>query len=244
MAFTVQQICEAALRKIRVLRANQQFIAPSPEYQTCLDALNRIVDTLSGTPSFIYQVLRETFPLTGAASYTMGAGGNLNTVRPTKIRSGTTIQSQGTLPIDIVSPEDFESIIDRTVTGSFIDKLCCDYGFPLATLQVWPAVNGGNIALWSYKPLTAFVALTDTVNYPPAYTDMLVFMLALSVAPEFPGSVLDQTVPAEITAAQRAVASMNAVTVGTPLPPIPRQTGQVPPMETDNEQSKPQLQQR
>jgi len=239
MAFTVQNICDEALRLIGVLRANASFSNAGLEYQTCIDALNQVVDSFSADGLTIYQMVRETFTLTGATSYTIGAGATFNTVRPEKIRAASTITGGGSsMPCKIVSAEKFSTIIDRTVTGQFVDFLCCDYDFPLSNLYVWPAPGAGTLELWSYKPLSSFVYLTDAVSFPPGYLEALKYNLAVAIFPEFPGARLDPTIPLKADRSKQRLGALNAVTIGMPAAPLSPVAMQQPLTEVDVEKGK------
>jgi len=218
MAFTVQNIADEALQLIGILVPGRG--ANPAEYQAVLDALNQIVDAFSADGLTIYQMVREVFVLTGMPSYTIGASATFNTTRPEKIRAAAVISTNGSMPCQVVSAEKFSSIIDRSATGAFADFVCCDYDFPISTIYLWPAPASGSLELWSYKPLTGFVALTDTVNFPPGYLECLKFNLAVVIAPMFPGARLAQTIPAKAQMAKASLGALNAVTIGNPAPPM------------------------
>ena len=249
MAFTVQNICDEALRLIKVLRANQSFatqvqggntVPGSQEYQICLDALNQVIDGFSVDGATIYQTVHETFNLTGAASYTWGPGGAITSSRPEKIRAASVVTTDGSMPVQIVSPERFETIIDRTVTGNYADYLVCDYAYPQVNITLWPAAaNGGTLNLWSYKALTGVVYLSDAINFPPGYLETLKFNLAVVLAGEFSGAVLDQQVFQKAEASKARLAQLNAVTIGAPEAPLRPVPLQQPLQEIDLEQGKP-----
>ena len=246
---SVQNICDEALRLIHVLAPNSAFattqqggntVPASQDYQICLDALNAIIDGFSVDGATIYQTVNETFSLTGAASYTWGTGGNITTPRPEKIRAASVSTTDGSMPVEVVTPERFETIIDRTVTGSYADYLVCDYGYPQATIMLWPAAaNGGTLNLWSYKPLAGVVYLSDVIAFPPGYLETLKFNLAVVLASEFPGAILDQWVGQKAEATNARLAQLNAVTIGAPAAPLRPVPLQQPLQEIDLEQGKP-----
>ena len=237
MSFTVQNLCDEALRLIHVLRANASFatqvqggntVPACQEYQIALDALNQVIDGFSVDGATVYQVVHETFALTGAASYTWGSGGVINTARPEKIRAAAVIQATASMRIAIVSPEKFETIVDADRAGNFADMLVCDYGNPLATISLWPIVTSGTLDLWSIKPLTAVVHLSDAVSFPPGYLETLKLNLAVMLASEFPTARLDQWVMQKADATKARLAALNMVTIGEPMPPLPPMPTELP----------------
>ena len=248
MSFTVQNICDEALRLIHVLRANTSFttsvqggnIVPAcQEYQIALDALNMVIDGFSVSGATIYQVVHETSTLTGTASYTWGPGGHITSSRPEKIRAAAVIQADASMRIAIVSPEKFETIIDRTRTGNYADMLVCDYANPQATISLWPIVASGTLDLWSIKPLVGVVYLSDAITFPPGYLETLKFNLAVALASELVGATLDQWVVQKAMDSKAQLAALNAVTIGAPMPPLPPLPVQVQAAETQIDQNSP-----
>ena len=250
MSFTVQNLCDEALRLIHVLRANASFatqvqggntVPACQEYQIALDALNQVIDGFSVDGATVYQVVHETFALTGAASYTWGLGGVINTARPEKIRAAAVIQSTtASMRVAIVTPEKFETIIDISRAGKFADMLVCDYANPLATISLWPIVATGTLDLWSIKPLTAVVYLSDAISFPPGYLETLKLNLAVMLASEFPTGRLDQWVFQKAGDCKARLAALNMVTIGEPMPPLPPLPIQQPVAGSDIAQGSPQ----
>ena len=238
---TAQNIIEEALRLIHVLRPNATFTGGGQEYPISLDALNQVIDGFSVDGATIYQEVREQFPLNGSPSYTMGTGGTFNTTRPIKLRAAGVTATDGSKPAEICQSERFERILDRSVTGAFIDLLTCDYASPIATIYVWPAPATGTLELWSYKPLTQFAALTDTVTFPPGYLATLKYNLAVALVSEFPGAVLDQWVMQKAIETRAALAALNMQTIGAPTPPLGTPIAQTPLRELGVEQPLPAI---
>ena len=108
---------------------------------------------------------------------------------------------------------------------------------PGATITLWPAANtGGTLNLWSYKPLTGVVYLSDPIVFPPGYLEVLKFNLAVSLASEFPMAVLDPWVGQKAMETKARLAQLNAVTIGAPNAPLRPVPLQQPLQETDLEQ--------
>jgi len=214
----VQDYIEQAARRIGILQAGRSLA--TGEYTNCLNLANQLLSAFSIEGLTIYQIKKETFSLTGAASYTIGSTGTFNTSRPEKIRAAAVVTGSVSMPCQIVSAEKFATIIDRGVTGAFADWLACDYQFPLATIFLWPAPAAGSLDLWSVKPLAAFSAISDTVSFPPGYEDAFSFNLAVNMASEFAGAHLDQAVVAKAHEAKQALAAINGVSLGQPMAPI------------------------
>jgi len=231
---TVQDLIEAAARECGVITFGQAL--NTVEYANCILSLNALLGQFSVEGLTVYFVVRDAFALTGAASYTFGVGGTFNTARPEKIRGAAVINSGGSMPADVVGPERWSHILDRTVTGAFADMLTCDYAFPLANVYLWPNPTAGTLELFSVKPMAQVAALTDVVVYPPGYERALKFNLAVAIAPELAGSKLSDVTVSEAKESKAALAGINAMALGAPVPPAGNRP-QNPPQNEDIEQA-------
>lgn len=209
---TVQELLNGAGRLIGELRADRSFGVT--ESAQLLQALNNMLGTWSASGEGIHQTTRELLTLTGAASYTVGPTGTLNTTRPVKILAAATVATTGaTKDARIVNATEWAAAVwDEGETGTFADLVHADYGNPLITLRVSPKPASGSLALYSLKPLTAFAALGDTVTMPEGYADTLQYAFAVQIAPTF-GTQASDTVVAVATAGRAAIAVANQ---GTP----------------------------
>lgn len=216
MPVTVQQFVNSALRLIGVIDSGE---TPSTaESDDAFAALNQLLANWSAAGVPVYQVSRDVLPLTGAASYTIGAGGTIPTARPVKIKSAQVASGGVTFPVQVVTSEIWTRVKDQTRTGKFADELYYDGGYPLGTIALWPnPPTGSSLELYSLKPLTAFGSLTETVNLPPGYEHALRFALAQALAPEY-GAVLSPELQTGAAEAKTAIATLNTQVLGPPLP--------------------------
>jgi hypothetical protein len=209
---TVQQLVNAALRTLGVIASGE---SPSTEESNDgLTALNGIIESWSALGMPIYQVTRETFSLTGAASYTIGTGQTWNTTRPQRIKSAAVVQSSVEQSVRVVSAEEWAGIVDQGRTGKFADVLYWDSAYPIGTMYLWPApTTGGSLLLYSYKPLATFAALTDSVTLPPGYERALRFALAADLASEY-GRTLTPESAAAAAESKAAITNLNQIVLG------------------------------
>ena len=165
----------------------------------------------------ITPLTRETFPLTGVVSYTIGTGGMFNTPRPVKIEAIAITSAGGSRhPARLAPIEEYDSTLDTTLAGLFAEICFCDGGFPLMTLNFYPKpASGGTVDIASYKPLPPFANLTDTVSLMPGYTDALRWALAIELAPEF-GRPVTQEMMALATNSKNRVTGLNQAVLGKP----------------------------
>jgi len=161
---------------------------------------------------------REAFDLTGAAVYTIGAGGDFDSERPSRIL-GADILAGSTVAkgLEIVTAERWAAYPRRGEGGKFAQVIYCDAGYPTATVRLGPNPGAGSLELYTLDPLTSFDSLTSSVDLPPlGYDRALVYNLALDLASEYgrdPGIVAG---PAEQS--RNAIANLNASVLGPPLP--------------------------
>jgi hypothetical protein len=214
---TVQDLIEASARECGALFAGRTLA--TGEYANSIIALNALLGQLSIEGLTVFSIVRDALTLTGATAYTIGTGATFNTARPEKIRSAAVIVSGGSMPCQVVSPEKFSEIIDRTVTGAFADFLCCDYAFPTANIYLWPAPASGTLELFSVKPLAAVANLSDTISFPPGYETAIKYNLAVVLATELPGAKLTDATLKLAETTKAAVGAMNAAALGAPGPP-------------------------
>jgi hypothetical protein len=149
----------------------------------------------------LYQVIRETFPLTASQNpYTIGYGGDWNTVRPTKIVDAYLTIQTGALPVDypmqIIGYDDYNAIRLKTLSTNFPSYLYYEPSFPLASCYIYPicAVGNETITLTSWKPLCLINDPTCYLELPPGYWEAIVFNLAIRIAEEYQFDIRTTTV--------------------------------------------------
>ena len=224
---TVQDLINASLREGRIIAPDE---GPSTAESTdCMLAANQLLDSFSAQAVPVYQMTREVFPLTGAASYMIGTGQVFNTARPTKIESALCVDSAGAIRrVDLATVEEWGSYTDKTRTGLFADLLWYDNGFPAATIWLAPKpVTGTSLELYSYKPLTQFASLAATVALPPGYERALIHALALEVWPQFRQGDPPPSLASLAADAKTAIFGLNQAILGSPstvsqgaMPPV------------------------
>jgi hypothetical protein len=215
---TAQQLIEGAMRLIDQLKPG--YSASATDLATSLDALNQMLAAWSAEGLMLYAIAEDSVAVTpGTTYYTWGTGGNINTARPVKIRSAYHKVGQISVPVRLISVEEWDQIVDRdSVTALTVDVIYADGGYPLLKVYPWPKAQGGTLFFHSLKPLTAFADLSTVVDLPPGYEHALRLNLALLLAPEFRRTV-EPSLPAHAMAAKATLAQINAQMLGMPLPP-------------------------
>lgn len=211
---TGQSIINDALTEFEAIAAGG---SPSASESTfCLRRLNALIDSFSAQALPIPSIARESFTLTGAASYTIGIGQTFNTARPIKLESAAVTATNGArVPVRLVDVEIWNALMDSTRTGLFADILYYDNAYPAAKIYLAPAPTGGSLELFSYKPLAQLAATTDTLSLPQGYERMLVLSLAVEVAGAF-GAQVTQTMIDKANDSKISVFGENRATIGSP----------------------------
>lgn len=178
-----RSIIEQAARMIHVLGRGQTLSAE--EAQDALTALNGFLGTFSAEAATIYNNTRETFTLTGVASYTIGTGGTFNTSSPISITAMYVTIGSTDYPVLPMTAEEYAAIPFKALVGT-PEKYYYENNNPLGRIFLYPAgVSGYVLNLWSAKALTSFAALTTDYTLPEGVENMLVWNLAIRLAPDY-----------------------------------------------------------
>lgn len=200
-SYSATDIGTRALRLLGVVDATQTPAAE--DIQTAFTALNDMIDDWATQRQTIYQVLRSVFPLTaGQATYTLGAGGDWDIVRPVWIERCSVIPENsgsgntGPMEIPIGPPLDiaeFQRIVIKTALSAFPQYLYWDRNWVngLSTVQVYPVPTSSTSAMVLYTPvaLTEFPDYATQFTFPPGYARAMRYNLAVELAPEYGLSV-------------------------------------------------------
>jgi len=208
---TAHTMIQSAMRKMQVLGVDRSPTAL--EAADGLYALNAMLDLWSIERLMVYQIQQTTHSwASGVASRTIGNGGDFNTGRPIKFEDGSFFRSSENLdyPVMVLPRQDFDSLADKTSSGSFPDYLFYDDAFPARTLYAWPILGeNATLHLNSWKALQQFTSLTSELSLPPGYQVAIETNLAVYWAPEF-GKAAADAVQNNGTA-RIAVTSKNAI---------------------------------
>lgn len=183
MATTVRNLIENALRKISVGGVGETV--SSEEAADALRELNSMLDNWSIEGGLIYNETIETFPLTGAASYTIGAGADFDTAKPYEITAMYVSQGSTDYPLENYDQKQYSLITNKTI-GGIPDIYYYNNNFPTATIFLYPVPsNVTSVTIYSNKPLGNFTSINDTVTLPKGYEEAIVYNLAIRLAPDY-----------------------------------------------------------
>jgi len=180
---TASAIIRRAMRLICALAASETPAAA--EQADALESLNAMLDAWRNESLSVYALRDETLTLTGAASYTIGTGGALNTTRPVKIEAAFQRVGDTDYPLRLASAIAWSELAEKSSTTSDVsDWLYFETSYPLGKLWLYPTPTAGVLHLTTWTPLAAFAA-ADEVALPPGYQDAITYHLAIRLAPEY-----------------------------------------------------------
>ena len=182
MSETAQTLINAALRSIGTYASGESPSAQ--ELADGLEALRFMLQSWSARNIRLYYTKQDTKVLTGAASYTIGAGGSIDTVRPASIRGAYVRDGAGSdHTLDIIDEARYRSISLKSI-GEIPEYLYYNPEYPLGVLYLYP-LGTGTLYLDSLKPLTDPTLVTDTISFPPEYNEAIKYNLAVRLSSEY-----------------------------------------------------------
>lgn len=184
MSITARQIIKKAMQKGGILIKSED--PADDEANDALDTLNILLDSISNDALNVYARTWETFTLTtGAPSYTIGIGGDFNTVRPMQIVDCYLKSGLIDYDMTIIPDEAYDSITYKTLTG-IPEFLNWDNAYPLAKIRLYPVPSTGyQLFLLSEKVVTNFPTLDTVMVLPNGWARFLIYSLAIELAPDY-----------------------------------------------------------
>ena len=209
---TARDLITRSLRLIHVLDSGESPTAD--EANDSLTALNDMLDSMSVPGLYIYAIKQDVVTWTaGQQSRTIGASGDFNITRPTRIEDSTFFTSAAgeDYPLKIIrSRSAYSGIIDKDTSTDFPEFLYYEPSYPLGNLFIWPVpFSTLSISLHSQEQLTQLSTLDPALSIPPGYKELLTAMLCARLAPEF-GVALPPEAQDIMRRASRAVRRANA----------------------------------
>jgi hypothetical protein len=156
--------------------------ASAAEASRALDLLNQMLALWAIDNVNVYAQQETSFSPTGALSYTVGTGANVNMTRPSRIDGAFWRLNGIDTPLTMLDTfEQYESISQKTQAGE------PEYAFYLpsyttGTLYLYPQPSTGTVHLLSNVALPTASVLADTITLPPEYILPIRSNLALLVA--------------------------------------------------------------
>lgn len=181
---TAANLIERSMRMLGQLASGST--PTTSEYADGLVAINGLLSTWNNEKLMCYALREESLTFTAAVSRTIGPTGNLVTTRPVEIDSAWVVDSNTSIPMKILTDEEYADIPDKTATAPYPLRVNYKASMPDGTIYFYPVPSAsGTMKLLTRTPLTAFAATSDTVTLPPGWEDALASNLAVVWSPEF-----------------------------------------------------------
>ena len=177
---TVLDLITLSLKKARVLGTGD--ILSDEDAQTSLDTFNLMLDSWSLDKLFVYVETLYPFTLTGAGSYTVGIGGDLNIDRPSKLVSAYAQINGVSYPMQILdNGEQYDNIRLKGLSQAWPACVWYQQSYPLGTLFFYP-LGASQCYLRFTTPLQQFPALNTPIALPAGYKKAIVDAGAVELA--------------------------------------------------------------
>lgn len=189
MGSVLNDVLKPALRKLGNFN-------PDPEEQAdALTAYNNMVSNISVDDGILpFHTRAETHTLVvGTASYTIGSGADINTVRPEEITGAYIRDASGyDHPVDVdMTLDEYNAIWDKD-RSQRPTRLLYLREHPNGRILFDSAPAAAETFTFdSLKQISELATVNTTLTIPPEYKDMFVFNLAVRLAPDY-GHELDK----------------------------------------------------
>lgn len=177
---TAQAIIEAAYRKNAIMTTS------ATQLNNGLTDLQNMLSSWSAEGLIVPSLVTENFTLiTGQMTYTIGSGGDMDTVRPNSIMNAYIRISDNDYPVDVrMTRSQWVQILNKTHEEQ-PRRLYYDSAYPLGKIRFdVEAKTTYDFWLVSEKPLTNPTALATTFSVPLEFNNAMIYNLAITLAPD------------------------------------------------------------
>lgn len=208
---TAYDVVRGALRLIGVVTPIEPPSAE--EADDALSVMNQMLASWASSRMSSASVPLTSFALTaGDGEYTIGDGGDIDTIQPTGLYRAHVTNGGLDYPVRLISLGEYQDIADKSSTGDIPEVMAIRPGYPLATLYLYPVPGTGNTLVMDKIAPMADLALGDEMPYPPVAIRAIRYNLAIELAPEYGAKV-----PTEIVAiADQSMQAWRRVNLQTP----------------------------
>jgi len=187
-------IINAALRKLAVLPSGGT--ASATQITDAAEALNVMLKgfMVDGMP--LWAIKEYTFStVANQSSYNIGNGQTLATPMPMKVVQGYRIENTGAsnIPLNIYTHYDFNLLPINATSGEPVNLFYQPFA-TFGTIRLWPVPADSNttVTIVYQRPFEDMVASTDDVDFPPYWTEAIIYGLAWRLSYEYGIPVMDR----------------------------------------------------
>jgi hypothetical protein len=176
-------LIRSSLRLIGAISSSET--PASDETMDALEALNLLLSSWGASRFLSKNTQTITHTLTGATSYTIGSGGDINTTNPTEIYTAKYTLGGLDYNLSVMDFVDYEAIGLKNI-GAIPEFIVLKRDYPLSTIYLYPTAASGTLTINAITPKTDLDTDTNLTNiYPPEWIRALKYNLAVEIAPEY-----------------------------------------------------------
>lgn len=186
MQVAVPDLIYGALTEIRVARGGD--VVRAEDQALTLLFLNEILERLAVTPNALFARTQPTFPLTpGLQPHTIGPTGTFIVPRrPVRIPQANVVWADGTTsPVRPRSKAWWMALPTRTIRGSIPESAYYNPTWPNGSLNLYPVPTTAYGLELALETEVLAVTITDTIDLPQGYAELLRLWTAKKAAPSF-----------------------------------------------------------
>lgn len=186
---TPRDLIKGALGDIGAIGPGESI--PAEDVTDLYNRANRMISAWSNDSALIFADTLVSYALTsGDGEYTIGSGGDINTTRPTKIKTAYVTNGVNDYSLRIIDEYKFSKIHNKTLQTTYPCYLYYRTGYPLGTIHLQGLPTSGFTLKMDVEiPLTEFTSLTQTLSLPPGYEEAIQHNLAIRYAPTYEKAV-------------------------------------------------------
>lgn len=192
ISFSANAVIEDAFLDLGVFAPGEAI--PDADAQLAWRTLNKVVGSLALQSLTSPFADREVFSVVaGQNTYTIGPGGNFNTVKPAAMTgagllmpSAAATTGQIEVPITVLTNDQYAGIAAKDLQNPMFTGLRYDatYAGGLGQIYLYPTPNVTTYQLVIYHDaqIAGFANLTTTYDFPPGYAEVLQYQLEKRLA--------------------------------------------------------------
>ena len=213
--YSARTLITTALEDIAVVGDGETV--PAAKMASGLQRLNTILGNLFALGIGVFATTKENFTLTANdPTYTIGSGGDFDTVRPNQVLGGFIRIGTTDHPVTTIFERDYRRLSLKSLTGR-PRQVFYQPEYPLGIINLFYTPDSAyDYHIWMNKPLAEISSLSTALTLPPEYKLMLETRLAIISAPRY-----GKRVPRELKDTAREaydnVVSLNAARQSGPV---------------------------
>lgn len=197
---------------LRLIGAISSSEAPAAdESMDALEALNMMLNSWGAVRFLSKNTPTITHTLNGSESYTIGRGGDIDTIRPSAIFTAYYTLGGLDYPLQVLDYKTYSEIGTKNI-GAIPEYVVLKPDYPLSTIYVFPVGSGGVLTLSAVRPQVELNINDDVQDiYPPEWIRAIKYNLAIEIAPEYGVTVAPEIVALAKEAKDTVMRSMISI---------------------------------